>query len=90
MTEDLSRGTSEDVSEAVESGADMVVSGVEGAEELIGQAAIDVPAPGPNQVDTYQTQPGQVYNLLFPPAILILALGLIGTGCGRVEGLAVR
>ena len=24
------------------------------------------------------------------PAILILALGLIGTGCGRVEGLAVR
>ena len=68
MTEDLSRGTSEDVSEAVESGADMVVSGVEGAEELIGQAAIDVPAPGPNQVDTYQTQPGQVYNLLFPPS----------------------
>ena len=32
----------------------------------------------------------RIKGLLFGPAILILALGVIGTGCGRVEGCAVR
>ncbi len=71
MTEDLSWGPADESAAKTEStGAtnNGAVSGTEGAETLVGQAAILVQAPPPDTVVTIPVVPGQRYVIDFDPA----------------------
>ena len=81
MTEDLSRGITEDTAEEPQpagNGLDgaqdtggAAVSGAEGADSLQGQAGgIPVDRPGPGEVIEVAAAPGQTYVLNFDPAIV--------------------